>query len=91
MKWDSGMDIYFEDETSYTIPYKEAFLEYLENEYFADQQCVLDNIPENVLPSNLVPSTMASGLGQSSFDPYDLFSDDEKYLMPNNLAEITHG
>jgi hypothetical protein len=41
--------------------------------------------------SNLVPSATASGSYQSSFDPYHLSSDGEEYLMPNNVAEMTHG
>jgi len=32
-KWDQGMDIYPQDETSYTTQYQEAFLKYKENEY----------------------------------------------------------
>jgi len=32
---------------------------------------------------------MASRSDQSSFDPYDLPSDDEEYITPNNLAETT--
>jgi len=44
---------------------------------------------ETVPTSNLVPSAMASGSYQSSFDPYDLSSDDEEYLTPNNVAETT--
>jgi len=31
-KWDRGMDINPEDETSYTTQYPEAFLKYVENE-----------------------------------------------------------
>jgi len=34
---------------------------------------------------------MASRSGQSSYDPYDLSSDDEEYLMPTNVAETTPG
>jgi len=34
---------------------------------------------------------MSSRSGQSSYDPYDLSSDDEEYLMPNNVAEMTPG
>jgi hypothetical protein len=34
-KWDKGMDINAEDETSYTTQYQEAFLKYVENEYCA--------------------------------------------------------
>jgi len=32
-KWDKGMDNNFEDETSYTTQYQEAFLTCVENEY----------------------------------------------------------
>jgi hypothetical protein len=32
-QWDLGMDINLEDETSYTIQFQEAFLQYVENEY----------------------------------------------------------
>jgi len=32
-KWDKGMDINPEDETSYTTQYQEAFVKYVENEY----------------------------------------------------------
>jgi hypothetical protein len=34
---------------------------------------------------------MASRSGQSSYDPYDLCSDDDGYLMPTNVAERTPG
>jgi hypothetical protein len=37
-KWDNGMDINPEDETSYTTQYQEAFLKYVENEYSAKHQ-----------------------------------------------------
>jgi len=46
---------------------------------------------ETVPSCNLVPSATASGSYQSSFDPYDLSSDDEEYLTPNNVAETTPG
>jgi len=90
-KWDKGMDINPEDETFYTTQYQEAFLKYVENEYCAEHRCVPVNKLETVLSSNLVPSAMASGSYQSSFDPYDLSSDDEEYLTPNNVAETTPG
>jgi hypothetical protein len=32
---------------------------------------------------------MSSRSGQSSYDPYDLSSDDDEYLMPNTLAKTT--
>jgi hypothetical protein len=46
---------------------------------------------ETVQSSNFISSTTASGSYQSSFDPYDLSSDDEEYLTPNNVAEMTPG
>jgi len=90
-KWDKGMVNNPEDETSYTTQYQEAFLKYVENEYCARHRRVPVNKLETVPSSNLVPSAMASGSYQSSFDPYDLSSDDEEYLMPNNVAETTPG
>ena len=89
--WDEGMDINLDNETSYTTHYQEAFLKDVVNKYSAKHQCVPVNKPEKVLSSNLVPSTTASGSGQSSFDPYDLSSDDDDYLKPNNVAETTPG
>jgi hypothetical protein len=44
---------------------------------------------ETVTSSNLVPPAMASGSYQSSLDPNDLFSDDDEYVMLNNVAEMT--
>jgi len=34
---------------------------------------------------------MASRSGESSYDPYDLSNDDEEYIMPNYVAEMTPG
>jgi hypothetical protein len=73
------MDIYPEDETSSTTQYQEGFLKYVENEYCAKHQRVPVNKLETVPTSNLVPSATASGSYQSSFDQYDLSSDDEEY------------
>jgi len=83
------MDINPEDETSYTTQYQEAFLKYVENEYCAKHRRVPVNKLETVPSSNLVPSATVSGSYQSFFDPYDLSSDDEEYLTPNNVAETT--
>jgi len=83
------MDINPEDETSYTTQYQEAFLKYVENEYCAKHRRAPVNELETVPSSNLVPSTTASGIYQSSFDPNDLSSDDEEYLTPNNVPETT--
>jgi hypothetical protein len=75
-KWDTGMDINPEDETSYTTQYQEAFLKYVENEYCAKHRCERVNKLETVPTSNLVPSATASGSYQSSFYPDDLSSND---------------
>jgi hypothetical protein len=88
-KWDKRMDINPEDETSYTTPYKEAFLKYVKNEYFAKHRRVVVNKLETVPSSNLVPSAMASGSYQLSFEPYDLSSNDEEYITPNNVTRMT--
>jgi hypothetical protein len=85
------MDINPENETSYTTQYEEAFLKYVDNEYCAKHPRVPVNKLETIPSSNLVPSATASGSYQSSFDPYDLSSDDEEYLMPNNVPETTPG
>jgi len=85
------MDINPEDETSYTTQYQEAFMRYAENEYCAKHRRVPVNKLETVPSSNLVPSAMASGSYQWSFDPYDFSSDDEEYLTSNNVAETTPG
>jgi len=90
-KWDKGMDINPEDETSYTTQYQEPFLKYVENEYCAKHRRVLVNKLETVQNSNFVPSATASGSYQSSFDSYDSSSDDEEYLTPNNVPETTPG
>jgi len=90
-KWDMGMDINPEDETSYTTQYKDALLKYMENVYCAKHQRVTVNKLESLPSSNLVHSATASGSCQSSFDPYHLSTDDERYLTPNNVAETTPG
>jgi len=90
-KWDKRMDINPEDETSYTTHYQEAFLKYVENEYCAKLRHLPVTKSENMPNNNLSYSAMASRSGQSSYNPYDLSSDDEEYLMPNNVAETTPG
>jgi len=87
--WEKGMAINPEDETSYTTRYEEAFLKYVENEYCAKHRRVPVKELERVLSSTLVASATASRSSQSSIDPYDLSSDDEEYLTPNNVAEMT--
>jgi len=63
----------------------------VENEYCAQHQCVPVNKHNSLLSSNLIPSATASGSCQSSFDPFDLFSNDKEYFIPNNAAETTTG
>jgi hypothetical protein len=63
----------------------------VENEFCAKHRRVPVNKLETVPNSNFVPSETASGSYQSSFDQYDLSSDDEEYLTPNKVAETTPG
>jgi hypothetical protein len=46
---------------------------------------------QTVPSSNFVPTATASGSYQTFCDPYELSSDDEEYLMPNNVADTTPG
>jgi hypothetical protein len=61
------------------------------NEYWAKHSSLLDNELEIVLSSNVVPLRTASESYQSSFDQFDLPSDDEEYLTPNNVPKATPG
>jgi len=88
-KWDKEMDLHPVDETPSTTWYEEAFLSYVENAYCAKYWCLRSIEPYSIQSNNLFLSTMASGSGHSSFDQYDLTSDDEQYLMPDNVAEMT--
>jgi hypothetical protein len=90
-RWDKGMDINPEDETSYTTQYQQAFLKYVENEYCAKHRHFPVIKSNNTLNNNLSSFEMASKSGRSSYDPYDLSSNDDEYLMPTNVAEITLG
>jgi hypothetical protein len=47
--------------------------------------------PKNIWGSNIVPSAKAFRFGLSSFNQYDLSSDDEEYLTPNWIVETTPG
>jgi hypothetical protein len=84
------MDLNPDDEDLYTTHYQEAFLKCVGNEYWAEHRRLSVNKPERDV-SNDPFSTMASGSGQLSFDPYDLSSDDNEYLTPENVAEMTPG
>jgi len=63
----------------------------MENAYSAKHLWVPVNKLETVPSSNLVLSATASESYQSSFDRYDLSSDDEEYFTPNNVPETTPG
>jgi len=85
------MDINPENKTFYTTQYQETFLKCVENEYCAKHRHVPVDKHKSLPSSNFIPSATASGSYQSSFDPYDFSSDDEQYLMPDNVAETTAG
>jgi hypothetical protein len=89
--WDKGMDIIPEDKTFYTTQYQEAFLKYVENEYCAKHRRLPVTKSDNTLNNNLNSFEMASRSGQSSYDPYNLSSDDDEYLMPTHVAKTTPG
>jgi len=90
-KWDKGIDINPEDETSYTTQYQEAFLEYVDNEYCAKHRRLSVTKHETLQSNDFIHSAMPSQSGQSSFDPYDLSGGDEEYWTRKNLAETTPG
>jgi len=90
-KWDKAMDITPEDETSNTTQYQEAFLKYLEKKYRAKHRRVPVSKHQSLPRCNLIPSETVLGSCQSTFDPYDLSSDDEEFLTPDNMAGTTPG
>jgi hypothetical protein len=90
-KWDKGMDIHPESETSYTTQYQEAFLKDVENEYWVKHRRLPVTKCDNTLNNNLSSFEMASRCRQSSYDPYDVSSDDDEYSLPTNVAETTPG
>jgi hypothetical protein len=89
-KWEKAMDLNPDDEGSYTTQYQQAFLQYVQNEYCAKHWRLSANKPERDASNNPF-STTVSGSSQSSCDPYDLSSDDDEYLTPKNVAEMTPG
>jgi len=90
-KWDKGMDINPEVETSYTTQYQEAFLKNVENEYCVKHRRLPVIKSDHTLINNLSSFEMASRSEQSSYVPYDLSSNDDEYIMPTNVAETTPG
>jgi len=90
-QWDKGMDIHHKDETSYTTQYQEGILKYVENQYCAKHRRLSVIKPKSIHSNNLFPSAIASGSSESLFETYHSSSDDEGYLMPENMAEMTAG
>jgi len=90
-KWDDGLDINPEDDTFYTIQNQEAFLMYVENEYWDKHRCLPSIEPETIPSNSLSSSATDSRSGQSSSDIYDMSSNDEEYWTPEIVAEMTPG
>jgi hypothetical protein len=63
----------------------------VEHEYCGKLKLLPVTKSENTLNDNLSSSAMASRSGHSSYDPYGLSSDEEEYLVANNMAETTPG
>jgi len=83
------MDTNPEDETSYTTHSQEAFLKCVDNEYCTKHWWMSVIKPDNIQHSIFFPSPKASGFGQSSFDPYELSSNTDGYVMPKCVAAMT--
>jgi hypothetical protein len=49
------------------------------------------NILESLPSSNLVSTALAFSFCQSAFVPYDFYSNDEEYLMLDDVAKTTPG
>jgi len=72
-------------------PILKAFLKYVQNEYCDKHRHVPVKKLESLQTSKIMPPATASEYWQSSFNPYDVSSDDEEYLTPNNVAEMIPG
>jgi len=59
------------------------------NEQCGKHRCFHISKPRCVLSNDLSPSTTASESVQLSVDPYELTINDEDYLMPNDMADMT--
>jgi len=73
------MDLNPEVKTSYTTQYQEALLMYVENENCAKHRRLSVTKHQKPQSNHFIHSAMPSQSGQSSFDPHDLSSGDEKY------------
>jgi hypothetical protein len=81
------MGIILKHNTSYTTQYQEAFVMYVENKYCAKHRRLPVTKPRNILNNNVISSVMPSRSSQSWYDPYDLSSNDDEYVMSNNVAK----
>ena len=90
-KWDKAMNMNPENEMSNTTKSQDVVLKYVENEYCTKHRRTSITKPENDQHHNFFPSAKHSGFGRSSFDPYDLSSNDDKYFKPKCVAELTPG
>jgi len=83
------MDIILQDESFYITQPREVLLKYVWNGYCAKRLCLPVIKHERVLNNTISSSVMASISGQCSYDPYDLSSFNEEYLMLENVAKMT--
>jgi hypothetical protein len=63
----------------------------VEDKYCAKHRRLLVIKSGNTQNNNLGSFGIASRSGQSYYDPYDLSSDDDEYIMPTNVDETTPG
>jgi len=88
-KWYKEININRKDETSHDTQHQDAFLKVVQNENCVKHLRMFIIKPDMVPGNNLFPSAKASGFGQSSFDPYEVSSDDKQYFTPQSMAEMT--
>jgi len=61
----------------------------MENEYCAKRGRMAAITLNNIPPGNIFPSAKDVWFGQSLFDPFVWYSDDDEYLPPKSMAEST--
>lgn len=76
-QWEKRIDIHPVVEISNTTQYIKVLRNYVEIEYCAKHQDVLDNNPHNILSNNHLPSWITPASVQSSCDPDDSPSADD--------------
>jgi len=83
------MDIDPKDEKANTPSQQEPVLKDVEIKYCANDRRMSVIQPGHVLHRNIFPPAKASGFGHLSFDPYDLYRDEEEYLTLKRVADST--